>query len=79
LFRSGGLLKRAFETARLFTIPQKPEVVFSAEPCRPEVVFDNQRRDVLSMGGNNERPDTAFLGVYPVASVLPGEVKAGGE
>ena len=72
-------MKRAFETARLFAIPQKTEVVFSAEPCRPDVVFDNQRRDVFAMGRDNERPYTSFLGVYPVASALPGEVKAGGE
>ncbi len=72
-------MKQAFETTILFAIPQKTEVVFPADTRRPEVVFDNQRRNVFAMGRDNERPGTAFFGVYPVASALPGEVKAGDE
>lgn len=55
-------MKRGFETTRLFAIPQKTKVVFSADTCRPEFVFDNQRRYVFAVGRNNERPVTAFLG-----------------
>ena len=55
-------MKRGFETTRLFAIPQKTEVVFSADTCRPEFVFDNQRRYVFAVGRNNERPVTAFPG-----------------